>query len=92
MRSQDGMRSPLLTARAVAEVLGVSTETILRWVRRGELPAIRLPSGALRFPLATLDEWLAAHATPGRGVLTTTAGAANTKLPLIGLTTTEDEE
>jgi excisionase family DNA binding protein len=84
------MRSPLLTARAVAEVLGVSTETVLRWVRRGELPAIRLPSGALRFPLATLDEWLAAPATPRQGVLTTTTGAATR--PLIGLTIAEDKE
>ena len=41
--------SRLLTAREVAEQLGVSTETVLRWTRRGELPAIRLPGGAIRF-------------------------------------------
>jgi excisionase family DNA binding protein len=49
----------LLTARAVAELLGVSTETILRWSRRGELPSIRLPGGAIRFQSEALDEWLA---------------------------------
>ena len=43
------MTSALLTARAVAELLGVSAETVLRWTRRGELPAIRLPGGAIRF-------------------------------------------
>ena len=43
------MSEPLLTARQVAELLGVSAETVLRWTRRGELPAIRLPSGAIRY-------------------------------------------
>jgi excisionase family DNA binding protein len=58
----------LLTAREFAELLGVSTETILRWTRRGELPAIKLPGGAIRFREADLDAWLDEHATaaPGR--------------------------
>ena len=43
------MSGPLLTARAVAEHLGVSSETVLRWARRGDLPVIRLPGGAVRF-------------------------------------------
>ena len=66
----------LLTARQVAEVIGVSTETVLRWHRRGELPAIRLPGGALRFHADTLDAWLAERATPGRGVSPAPASAA----------------
>jgi excisionase family DNA binding protein len=53
----------LLTARAVAELLGVSSETMLRWVRRGELPAIRLPGGAIRFREDELEAWLAERAT-----------------------------
>ena len=71
------MGGPLLTARAVADVLGVSTETVLRWVRRGELPAIRLPSGALRFPESTLDAWLAARATPRLAAPTTMPDATD---------------
>jgi excisionase family DNA binding protein len=63
------MTEPLLTAREVAVLVGVSSETVLRWVRRGELPAIRLPGGALRFPAQAIEKWLAARATPGRGVL-----------------------
>ncbi|MBA2637970.1 MAG: helix-turn-helix domain-containing protein [Solirubrobacterales bacterium] len=35
------MTAPLLTAREVADLLGVSSETVLRWTRRGDLPAIR---------------------------------------------------
>ena len=48
----------LLTARVVAEQFDVSIETVLRWVRRDELPAIRLPSGQIRFREAELEEWL----------------------------------
>ena len=57
------MSTPLLTARAVADTVGVSAETILRWTRRGQLPAIRLPGGAIRIRRDDLDAWLAAHET-----------------------------
>lgn len=57
------MTGRLLTAREVAELLGVSTETILRWSRRGDLPAVRLPSGAWRYREGELDAWLAASST-----------------------------
>jgi excisionase family DNA binding protein len=53
----------LLTAREVGELLGVSPETILRWARAGKLPAVRLPSGAIRFREVDLDEWIADRAT-----------------------------
>ena len=58
--------SGLLTAREVAGLLGVSTETVLRWTRRGDLPAIRLLGGAIRFREDELDAWLVAQATAGR--------------------------
>lgn len=57
------MSGPLLTARAVAELLDVSAETVLRWTRRGELPAVRLPSGAIRYRPDELDAWLEARTT-----------------------------
>jgi excisionase family DNA binding protein len=83
----------LLTARAVAAMLGVSSETILRWTRRGELPAIRLPGGAIRFRQDEIDGWIEERATPRRGVLTTAPGAAQPGTVLSGaLTTTDDEE
>lgn len=67
----------LLTARAVADMLDVCAETVLRWIRNGELPAIRLPGGAVRIVDAELRMWLRSRATPARGVLATTAGAAD---------------
>jgi excisionase family DNA binding protein len=52
------MNAPLLTARAVADLLGVSTETVLRWSRCGSLPSFCLPGGAIRFRQDDLDAWL----------------------------------
>ena len=47
--------------RELAERLDVSTETVLRYARRGDLPAIRLPGttrGRLRFRESGVEEWL----------------------------------
>jgi excisionase family DNA binding protein len=60
----------LLTAREVAELLGYSVETILRWTRDEKLPGIRLPDGGLRFREGDLDEWIVERATLGRGSAT----------------------
>ncbi len=48
----------LLTARAVAEHLDVSTSTVLRWTRQGKLPGLRLPSGAMRYRESDLLDWI----------------------------------
>jgi excisionase family DNA binding protein len=72
-----GPRCQLLTARAVADMLDVCTETVLRWIRNGQLPAIRLPGGAIRIVKCDLDDWLRSRATPARGVLATTTDAAD---------------
>jgi excisionase family DNA binding protein len=70
------LTGPLLTARQVGELLGVSTETVLRWTRRGELPAIRLPGGAIRFREDELDGWLEERATTSQGASPTPLAAA----------------
>jgi excisionase family DNA binding protein len=54
---------PLLTARDVADRLNVSTETVLRWVRSGDVPAFKLPGGAIRFRASDVDSWLEKHST-----------------------------
>ena len=61
--AEHGMTGPLLTARQVADLLGVTTSTVLRWTRAGELPAVRLPSGQIRYREDELEAWLAARAT-----------------------------
>jgi excisionase family DNA binding protein len=67
----------LLTAREVGERLGLTTETILRWTRRGDLPAFKLGC-ALRYREADIEAWLGEHATGAapRGVSATRDGRA----------------
>jgi excisionase family DNA binding protein len=69
MRTRARVR--LLTAREVATQLSVSTETVLRWTRRGRLPGFRLPGGALRYREADLEGWLTERATHRRGSVAT---------------------
>ena len=61
------MTDRLLTARALAEQLDVSAETVLRWARRREIPSIHLPGGAVRFGEQEIARWLEERATPRRG-------------------------
>ena len=87
------MSERLLAAREVADRLGVTPRTVLRWTRRGDLPAVRLPGGALRYNEHQLDAWLTERATPRRGVLATTQDAAQARrLSFAALATTDDEE
>ncbi len=81
----------LLTARDVGERLNVSTETVLRWTRRGTLPGFRLPGGALRYQEAELAEWLAERATPGREVSSNPTSAAS-RVRYLASSNPEDEE
>ena len=55
------MTDRLLTTREVADRLGLAPETVLRWARRGKLPAVYLSSRAIRFREDDLDAWLAAQ-------------------------------
>lgn len=62
-----GATGPLLTARTVADQFGVSTETVLRWPRRGELPSIHLSNRAIRFVKSEIEEWMRSRARAARG-------------------------
>ena len=52
------MTERLLTAREVGELVGLSTESVLRRWRAGEIPGFRLASNVLRFDPAEIEEWL----------------------------------
>jgi excisionase family DNA binding protein len=58
---------PLLTVREVADQLGVSTGALLRWTRDGRVPAVKLPSGAVRYRPEQIEAWLEEHATGAAG-------------------------
>jgi excisionase family DNA binding protein len=70
----------LLTAREVAEMVGVSTGALLRWTRAGHVPAVKLPSGAVRFRPDDIDAWIDTRATTGPGG----TGVAETPEPRTG--------
>jgi len=78
-----------LTAREVAEILGLSVKTVLTRFERGDLPGFRLygrVGAPVRFRLseieATIADWEAA--APDRGVRqhTTTGAAEGSIVPL----------
>ena len=52
------MTDRLLTTREVGEMLGLSSETVLRRWRAGELPGFRLGSNVLRFRQSEIEAWL----------------------------------
>ncbi len=55
------MTERLLRARDVADLFGVSVETVLRWHRSGKLPGgYRLASNVLRWRSSELERWLVA--------------------------------
>lgn len=60
-RREIAERPGALTARAVGKLLDVSSETVLRWTRRGDLPAVRLPGGALRYLQEDITTWIEEH-------------------------------
>jgi len=53
----------LLTARAVAELLGVRPATVYTWVSNKCIPYQKV-GGALRFNPKSIAKWLAAQAWP----------------------------
>ena len=55
----------LLKVRDVADRLGLSRSTVLRYHAAGILPGFRLPGGALRFREDELDAWLEGQRTDG---------------------------
>lgn len=49
-------RDKRLTAREVAELLGVHLETIYKWTRSGRIPHIKLRH-RIRFRLRDIERW-----------------------------------
>ena len=52
------MTERLLTAREVAELLGLSAATVLDWHEAGRIPSFKLPTGPVRFRPSEVEAWL----------------------------------
>ena len=59
---------------------------------RGTLPAIRLPSGQIRYRAEQLDVWLEQRATPNREALTADGAVRQQTLPSSALAAVTTEE
>ena len=57
------MSTGYLRISAIAEELDVSPRTVLRWVERGDLQAVRLPGGRLRISQTAFDAFVGAGLT-----------------------------
>jgi excisionase family DNA binding protein len=57
-RNMPGERNMLTTAE-VADLLSVDRHTVTRWIRLGQLRAVRLPSGQFRVRRADVEKLLA---------------------------------
>lgn len=53
-------RNDLIDTKEAARRLGVQPDTVRNWVRERKIPAVRLPSGQMRFRMADIEK---AHAT-----------------------------
>jgi excisionase family DNA binding protein len=58
----------LLTTKEVASYLKLRPETVLRGVKKGEIPAIKV-GGHFRFDKKQIDEWLHTHSTSKKRIL-----------------------
>jgi excisionase family DNA binding protein len=50
--------SDMLTTTQAGKLLGVDRATVARWVRLGQLAAVRLPSGQIRIPRHAVERLL----------------------------------
>ena len=74
------MTERLLTARELAEYLGLSPATVLRRWRSGEIPGFRIASNVVRFDRDEIHRWLDAKRNgPGAGGGTTRPTAVPTR-------------
>jgi excisionase family DNA binding protein len=54
----------LLKPREVADLLRVDESTVLRWIKEGDVEALRLPGGTYRIPRSEVERILATPAVP----------------------------
>ncbi len=52
------MTERLLTARELADLLGLSPATVLDWFEAGRLPGFKLGGRAVRFRPSEVERWL----------------------------------
>lgn len=62
MQSTTGTNE-LLTRKAVAKLLSVSTQSVIRWEQSGKLPAVRLGAASVRIRRSDVEKLVAESMT-----------------------------
>jgi excisionase family DNA binding protein len=62
------LADPVLSVEQVAEMIGVHHSTIRKWIRKGELPAVKLSGKCLRIRARALQDFLVARTHRATGV------------------------
>jgi len=57
--TENNLADRLLPASEAAHFLGYTEGTLRNKASAGEVPSVKLPSGALRFRLSELEAWIA---------------------------------
>jgi excisionase family DNA binding protein len=58
----------LLTDSEASELLRLTPRQVLRLAKRGEIPAVHLPGGEIRFDPDDISRWVQAQKRPGVNV------------------------
>lgn len=53
------MSNVLLNTKDLSKKLGISYQGILKWVREGKIPHVRLGSHTIRYDEQVIDKWIA---------------------------------
>lgn len=59
-----GNEDRLLTAAEAGRYLGYAEGTVRNKAAAGEIPSVKLPTGALRFRRSSLEEWIQSQPSP----------------------------
>ena len=54
----DNMSKIIKTTRELSKTLGVSTQTIYRWINEKNMPYIKLANGRRGYRLEDIEKWL----------------------------------
>lgn len=55
-------KKQMVSPADAAEMLSVDRDTVLRWIRAGKLPSVRLSRRIIRIRVSDLDAYIEAHA------------------------------
>jgi PTS system nitrogen regulatory IIA component len=63
MKPRPTLARPVMKVKEIAEYLRVNSNTVRRWIRKGEIPAFKVGTD-YRFKRDEIDKWIAEKTLP----------------------------